>query len=333
MIKRLVTILMFAISSVLLISCTNKTMDDFERPKDLDIKDFFIVKNGKQEFKIIPFYSHILEYVESASKVGNIERLEDYYYQSVIEPFQLDTLGKGEGYWLKDSWAFATPKNIKTLEEFVYSLINNQDKINQKIEQALIKSSNSLSGENKTVYLFPPNPDNMFGIDQLGGVAGLTISKDIILIQIDPISYNDNKILEYTVAHEYHHSIYMESGEVGTYNTLLDSMILEGKADTFAKSLYPNINIPWIEPLSAQKEKEVWDDLEKNLMSIDQAIIDDYHNGNSIKGIPTWSKNKIGYQIMNSFLENNPTTSIHDWTKLSGEEILLNSKYSDKISK
>lgn len=327
-IKRLILFFIFSVIAVLLIGCTNKTIE-VDSPKDLNIKNPIIVKNGNQEFKIIPFYTQVLDYIESVSEIEQHEKMEEHYYQKVVEPFQLDTLGKGEGFWIKDHWAFATPKNIKTLEEFVYSLINNQDEINKIIEQALIKSSNTLPGENKTVYLFPPNPDDMYGINLMGGIAGITINQDAILIQIDPSSFKED-FLEYSVAHEYHHTIYMESKVVG-YN-LLDSIILEGKADTFANSLYPDINIPWIEPLSAQTEKEVWEDLEDDLWSIDSLIYYDYHNGNPSKGIPTWTNYKIGYQIMNSFLENNPSVSVHDWTLLSAKEILLNSKYGDKIS-
>ncbi|MFS0824720.1 DUF2268 domain-containing protein [Bacillus sp. 1P02SD] len=332
-IKRLIPFFIFSVIVVLLIGCSNKTIE-VESPKDLNIKNPFIVKNGNQEFRIIPFYSQILDYIESVSEIDQHEKMEEHYYQKVVEPFQLDTLGKGEGFWIKDHWAFATPKDIKTLEEFVYSLINNQDEINKIIEQALIKSSNTLPGENKTVYLFPPNPDDMYGINLMGGTAGIAVSKDVILIQIEPSSFKED-FLEYAVAHEYHHTIYKESGNVNWNNTLLDSIILEGKADTFAKSLYPDINIPWIEPLSAQKEKEVWEDLEEDLWSIDldRSLYHDYHNGNPNKGIPTWTNYKIGYQIMNSFLENNPSVSVHDWTLLSAKEILSNSKYGDRISK
>ncbi|RFB12671.1 hypothetical protein DZB84_18095 [Bacillus sp. HNG] len=329
-INRLIPFFIFSVIVVLLIGCSNKTIE-VESPKELIIKNPIIVKNGNQEFKIIPFYSQILDYLESVSEIEQHEKMEEYYYQKVVEPFQLDTLGKGKGYWLKDNWAFATPKNIKTLEEFVYSLINNQDEINKIIEQALIKSSNTLPGENKTVYLFPPNPDDMYGINLMGGTAGLAVSKDVIIIQIDPSSFNLD-LLEYTVAHEYHHTVYMESGEVNSYNTLLDSIILEGKADTFAKSLYHDINIPWIEPLSNQKEEEVWEHLKENLMSQDRTIKGDYF-GNPNKGIPHWTNYKIGYQIVNSFLEKNPTTPVRDWTVLSAEEILSNSKYGDRISK
>ncbi|WP_449536309.1 DUF2268 domain-containing protein [Ferdinandcohnia sp. Marseille-Q9671] len=329
-INRLIPFFIFSIIVVLLIGCTNKTIE-VESPKELNIKNPIIVKNGNQVFRIIPFYTQVLDYIESVSEIEQHEKMEEHYYQKVVEPFQLDTLGKGEGYWIKDHWAFATPKDIKTLEQFVYSLINNQDEINKIIEQALIKSSNTLPGGNKTVYLFPPNPDDMHGINLIGGVSGITVSKDVILIKIDPSSFIED-LLEYSVAHEYHHTIYMENGNVNWQNTLLDEIILEGKADNFAKSLYPDITIPWIEPLSNQKEEEVWEHLKENLMSKDRTIKGDYFE-NPNKGIPRWTNYKFGYQIVNSFLEKNPTTPVRDWTLLSAEEILSNSKYVDMISK
>jgi hypothetical protein len=48
----------------------------------------------------------------------------------------------------------------------------------------------------------------------------------------------------------------MESASSAKIRILLDSVILEGKADTFASIIYPDANAPWAEPLSPQEEKK-----------------------------------------------------------------------------
>ena len=50
-----------------------------------------------------------------------------------------------------------------------------------------------------------------------------------------------------------------------------------------------------------------------------------------LKRFSRWSNYKIGYQITQSFIENNPELSIPEWTKLDSKEIVKDSAYSNLI--
>jgi uncharacterized protein YjaZ len=111
----------------------------------------------------------------------------------------------------------------------------------------------------------------------------------------------------------------------------LDLTITEGKAESFANILYPEAKPPWTEPLSEEVEARVLKELKENADSTDWKIYNEFFIGNYAKGIPGWSNYKIGYQITESFIENNPNQLVLEWTKMEAKEIVKNSKYMDKI--
>ncbi|QOR64910.1 hypothetical protein IM538_13750 [Cytobacillus suaedae] len=308
----------------LLISCSNDTSEVIS-PTDTSIQTPIIFSHNDQEFQIISYYQEILDYVNDAKKQP--ENLEEIYKKSVAEPFRIKAYGENDGFWIYNHWTFIPPTNISKLEESVQSLIANQIEINKLIEESLKKSADKLPGGNKTVYLFPANPDLSYSLKQMKGVTGAVMAKDdVILIQIDP-SYFDATILKFTIAHEYHHAVYMEENVISGTNTLLDTVILGGKADTFAKIIYPDIKAPWSEPLSEILENVTRKILMDNLSSIDPKIKDDFHNGNPSRGIPQWANYKIGNKIMELFINLNPDVSIEVWTQTPADEILFKSNY------
>ncbi|MDI2589166.1 DUF2268 domain-containing putative Zn-dependent protease [Psychrobacillus sp. NEAU-3TGS] len=73
------------------------------------------------------------------------------------------------------------------------------------------------------------------------------------------------------------------------------------------------------------------EELSLNGQSMNFVIYDKLAYGNSRKDIPSFSNYKIGYQITESFIENNPDISILEWTKKGAKEIVSGSKYSDLL--
>ncbi len=106
---------------------------------------------------------------------------------------------------------------------------------------------------------------------------------------------------------------------------LIDSVIIEGKADTFAKALYPDYDVPWIEPLSPEESERVVKFIMENKYSLDIDNISKLHLGSKKDGIPKWSNYKIGFQIMESFLSNNPDITVDEWTLLPADKIIEDS--------
>ena len=172
--------------------------------------------------------------------------------------------------------------------------------------------------------MLPSRPEDYAAMKQVNFVSGFAWSKNSIVIIIDP-SFTEIDV-KHTVAHEYHHVVYMET-KGSSYFTLLEQSVLEGKADTFAKLIYPEIEVPWIKPFEGEDHEKVWNIFKENLNSTDTEITQDFHNGNARKGIPTWSKYKIGYQIMKSFLDENPDVTLEDWTRMTAKDIYSKSAY------
>jgi uncharacterized protein YjaZ len=304
--------------SILLISCSNEP-EKVESSSELIIQSPTSFKHNEQEFEIINYYQEILDFLKNAKEQPN--NLKVLYKESV-----LDSLRKnGFGYSELSNWVFSTPSDIEALEETMDKLIDKQVILNKSIKEALLKSAELLPGENKTIHVLPALPEFNVAMREANYVGGYVWEKDSILIQIAPSFLEED--LKYTVAHEYHHTVYKEMN-ADVWYTLLENALVEGKADTFAKTIYPNVDVPWSEPLADKDNQKVWQIFTENLDSTDSTLVQGFTDGNPYYGIPQWATYKIGNQVMQSFLEENPNLSIEEWTKMPESDIFLKSKYN-----
>ncbi|MEK3996697.1 DUF2268 domain-containing putative Zn-dependent protease [Psychrobacillus sp. FSL K6-2365] len=306
--------------SIFLISCSNES-EKFESSSDRIIQSPIAFKHGEQEFEIINYYQETLDFLKATKEQP--DNLEVLYKQSV-----LDTLRKnGFGYSELSDWMFTTPSDIEALEETMSKLIDKQVLLNDSIKEALLESATLLPGGNKTIHVLPSWPEFGASMKEVNYVGGYVWNKDSILIQIDPSFLEED--LKYTVAHEYHHTVYREMN-ADIWYSLLENTLVEGKADIFAKTIYPNVYVPWSEPLIEQENQKVWEIFRENMESTDSSFIEGFTHGNPYYGIPQWSTYRIGNQIMQSFLDENSGLSIEEWTKVSESDIFQKSKYYNK---
>jgi len=156
---------------------------------------------------------------------------------------------------------------------------------------------------------------------------------------------------DFCVANHMEGTEYKDAFQFGASADWLADLVVEGKkaattsgyelyelekeaipqAGSFASILYPETKVIWKEPLSNDEEVKVLEALSINGESMDFIIYDKLVNGNSRKDIPRFSNYKIGYQITESFIENNPDSSIIEWTKLDANKIIGGSKYKERI--
>lgn len=276
-----------------------------------------------QGFEIVYFYQNFIDYLEKAKEQP--DNLDELYLESVINP-----LGGGDGQWISQQWGFGTPTRPALVENYLQSLIENQETINNLIIDALKDSADQLPpGATKYVYVLPANPDDAFTLKQNEGVSGVAWNQNIFTIQIAP-PFLEESNLKFSVAHEYHHTVFFENNELTMADSLLDFVLLEGKADTFAQMVYPDIQVPWSDFSTDKYENQTWQVLQKNASSTDPLMKDLFFQGDGVKGLPRWANYKIGNKIMESFVDENTTISIPDWTNMSSDEILEKSKYSEK---
>lgn len=184
-------------------------------------------------------------------------------------------------------------------------------------------SVDKLPGGDKKIHIMPVTPEIFQYGEDIGNTAGYAWNKNSIVLLVGSAFHKED--LQYTVAHEYHHVINMDIAGSSWY-TLLEQSVLEGKADTFATMLYPEVNTPWTKPFTEQENNKVMDIFSANLDSTNTDLAGDFLNGNRWKGIPVWSRYKIGYQIMEEFRTNNPSITVEEWTKIPAKEILEKSK-------
>lgn len=322
-IRRLYFMLLIILISTL-ISCSKTTnLEDIEEGNIPSQTTTEFTHNG-QTFYIIPLFEEVLNYTSTAKGDASLNT-KALYYEGVLKPFQekLDNMNKDAGTYYFDY--FFPTKEVEKLEKNTVELLGNQQLINESIKASLIKSTEHLSGSDKVIFLLPSNPELTVVPEKMEGISGVTFSEEVILLQIHP-SFTENA-LKYTAAHEYHHAINMEMNGM-KMEPLIGMTLNEGKADSFARIVYPDYRAKWTEPLSQGSEETVLAELQKNLDSYDPSIYYGFFGGKPSKGLPMWSNYRIGFSIVQSYLHAHPETSVEEWTMLEPEEILHGSEYT-----
>src|SRR5215510_11435854 len=111
-----------------------------------------------------------------------------------------------------------------------------------------------------------------FTRDVMGGVAGMTAGQARIILRIHPDA-PWQAALPYALAHEMHHSYWAQHHfDAGKPFTLADYMVLEGRADYFAGTLFTH-SAPWTTALDAAGYDKSWSALSKRLDAVDGATL------------------------------------------------------------
>jgi len=136
--------------------------------------------------------------------------------------------------------------------------------------------------------------------------------------------------LQKITAHEYHHSVWVSRNFETVNFSLLEYLTLEGRADSFAELIYPDIKSPWVNMFDFEKEKDVWYFLRDRLNSRDADLLMRTAAGD--KNTPFASVYTIGYRIMQDFFKNNPDVTLQEWTDMEAEDIFRKSNYEAKFN-
>jgi uncharacterized protein YjaZ len=285
-------------------------------------------KVGEQEFEIIPFFEPILEYVDKVNESSESNHNE-LYLSTVVEPFRKMAFGEKGGLGLENKFNFIAPLKIEKLNESIILLDENYDHISHLIKDGLEKSANLLPGGKKTIYLLPFNPDQGQAISFMNGVTAFATPEQFIVLQIAPQKYKE-EMIPYVISHEYHHTIYTEKIK-NHRKDIMDYVLVEGKADSFANFVHPTMNLSWTAELPPEELQNIWNWANERRYSFDEKDLTEMRAGNRI--IPQSSDYRLGYGVMQHFLKNHPDVPIHEWTFMSPDEILEKSGFLEYISK
>ncbi|WP_342559643.1 DUF2268 domain-containing putative Zn-dependent protease [Psychrobacillus sp. FSL W7-1457] len=303
----------FVVITLLLFGCN----EDVEKPEILLDENPVIFEHNGQQIEIYTFFDEYENFIEKAEKEP--DNIKVLFQQEVMKAF-----GESTNHTVSLYEEISAPKDIDKVGEYLTRLKKQENNIDKWIKEALQDSVDNLPGEDKKVYIFPSFMEEEASLKDLEYVGGLVLNKDGFILEINPLF--TERSLKYTVAHEYHHTVAMESGYS---TTLLERSVLEGKADTFSKTIYPEMEPAWLQSLSGYYKEHGWEIFMENLNSEESEMWHFLFNGNHFKGIAKWTNYKIGYEIMQSFLKENRDVSIEEWTKMSAQDILAKSQYAD----
>jgi uncharacterized protein YjaZ len=295
--------------------------------KDINIINF---TQAQQKFTIVPFYENIPTYIIQAHH--NKSQIDKVYKDYIYNPIWYDFASNGECAFLARN--IKNPiRDLETLDK-EFRLLSGSG-VEEIVKDALLTVSRELPGPNTTVYIQVMDPAYKKMIPEYAkkildmGIHADTYGTGKIFVAIDPRARNWKNILPRIIAHEYHHSIWISRNFETVHFSLLDCLIIEGRAEGFADRIYPNIEAPWPD-LTAEDEYRIWNYMKTVLHNKDERLILEMTTGN--KEIPFLSVYSIGYKIIQEFLKNNPQVPILEWTDYGPEKILKKSKYEDKFS-
>ncbi len=169
-------------------------------------------------------------------------------------------------------------------------------------------------------------------------VNGVSLGAHTTLLFLWP-AHQWRETLAYTTAHEYVHlvrnrlfprgltggrMIYIKNDEP---DTLLDAMLSEGLADTFAGGIIPQHHPHWTTALTPDIERAVWPQVERRLDDTDPQEIRRYLFGDGDR-VPIWTGHAIGYAIVQSYMRSHPDARIASVISMPIRALLEESGYT-----
>ncbi len=169
------------------------------------------------------------------------------------------------------------------------------------------------------IYVFPTI--DPFVRKKMGGVTGFTPYRNTMHLYIHPKAHQKTFLrkIEYTTAHEYHHTVRFQHFPT-TSSTLLENMVNEGMAEHFRRAVLDGTKAPWAKALTDKELKKQWGRAQTLLSSRKYSDYQDVFFND--KKFPLWTGYAIGYWIVGLFLKQYPHLSWPELTKTSSRAIL-----------
>ena len=261
-----------------------------------------------QEYQIIHAYK-LYDNYENRLKENPSISPSHVFEEVVIEPIY-DACFRDAEY---STEAIDFPDDLKQVSNLVKKM--EEEKINNVVREALIKSSNYIPSSKMTnVCVFPSKVDYDLPFMFTSGSGKISVLYD---------KNTDEEMLRAGIAHEYHHSVWTEKYfNKESSMTVLDNIVLEGKAVMFEKVVYPNLTFTEV---NYRYDKEDWEKIEQDLY-----LYDDYRAYEILyggEGLPENYGYIEGYKMVRSFLDLQPNLTPEDWTALSAEEVFEEGNY------
>ncbi|MGI1806642.1 DUF2268 domain-containing protein [Exiguobacterium sp. TDN 0502] len=303
--------------------------ENFFSPNDETIKNKTIKIGQEDQVKIVPLYTQYNQYLEEAMKTGSADDGTKSYLKHVLG--YMDEIGEQQDLdltYMKSYFMLQATGYEEQLMSRTKELMKEDTEIKKIIEKSYTASHRALPKQMNTIFIVPINSEFMERTSIMGGVAGLA-TRDCFILFLS--ADYDKKMLAYAVAHEYHHTalydrMKLDSSLGDEASPLIHSLLLEGKADQFAKRVVKGVTPAWVEPLEEETKQHVL-----RLMKNGELTKEDIMDGNQEKDIPIWSMYRLGKDIMDAYLARHPSETVADWTTRDAATILQDYKYKHDI--
>jgi uncharacterized protein YjaZ len=111
----------------------------------------------------------------------------------------------------------------------------------------------------------------------------------------------------------------------------LDFVIFEGKGDAFAKTLYPEVEVPWTKNVDDKELEVSFSQLKEYGRTSQFEIYYEWESGNDSMNIPRWANYRMGFLMMESYLNEHGNAPVKEWTDMDADELLMDSEYKEYI--
>lgn len=160
-----------------------------------------------------------------------------------------------------------------------------------------------------------------FTRDVMGGIAGVTAGRGRIILRIHPDA-DWRALLPYALAHEMHHSYWAQHHfDPAAPFTLADYMVLEGRADYFARTLFAH-DVPWTAALDNDAYSSAWRALSQHLGATEWETLRAAMFGSPRAGIPVWAGYSIGYRLVSQRMARAPRLDLKAMTAAPVSEFM-----------
>lgn len=281
--------------------------------------------------EIIAAYQNLGEYCAQVENGGNAEALWEQY---AIEPYW-----KTLCQYTTDDLSYRKPQPITDIPSLKKQndLLNQIDLIQLKAEfEKIAAALPNYDDDPITIALYPLG-DNITYIKELqNGVIGTSTFGNII-ININPFAEDYREWIPYVFAHEYHHTVFgnywfvIHGGEAE--RLFIDSLLIDGEADSFALSFYPQLRPRWLFDMSEETEKRLWEEQYSKIILEPEQNVDygKFMFGDTPGGIPWCAGYAMGYRIVQQFLRDYPDTTFRQLLEMRPLDIYRMSGYESVI--
>ncbi len=269
------------------------------------------------KYKIVFLDKYIKDYINKFEDgtINNKELFQETVFTPILQEYSVNF----------KNLLPKTVEDIDGLKEELSCLTKERDNIEKIIKDTLNKCNGLLhTNEDLSIYVLleDPNVFKRFNVP----VRALTPTSGTMLLILNPIATDFTTFLPYTVGHEYHHSVAMHNIEK---MTLVTQLMSEGKAETFAHILFPDVKSKLSDKLNENEEYKVWNEIKDNISSEDVNLISKILNGGKDE-VSLFGGYRLGYEIVQEFVNKNPNVNVNEWTSMKAEDILEKSGYPKK---